>query len=196
LVDGRADSTFRPNDALTRQDLAHYLVMGAEVRQSLPVDGSWSFTDVSAADRPFVEAVVAKGAAMRDRSQVARGVMLPAASGTFAPTRAVTRAELAYSLVQSLGLEAEALARNDDTVTVQYGQSRIAIEDAGEIPAELRGYVQLALDLNILNAYFYTTQGPFDLQPTIHATFKPQQKVTRGEFAVAITRFYAAYLMP
>ncbi len=192
LADGYDDGTFKPNNALTRRDLAHYLVMGAEVRQYLPATAS--FTDVTAADAPFAEAVAAKGAALRDGAQTARGVMLPVAAGKFAPDQAVNRAALAYSLVQSLGLEAEALARNGSSVTVQYGSNRIVIEDASQIPAELRGYVQVALDLNILNAYFYTTQGPFDLQPTVHATFKPAQTVTRGEFAVAMARFYAAYL--
>jgi serine protease AprX len=91
-------------------------------------------------------------------------------------------------------LEAEALARNGDPLTVQYGDLRIPIDDAGDVPAELRGYVQLALDLNILNAYFSITQGPYDLLPVGHATFQPQQKVTRGEYAVAVTRFLHAYL--
>lgn len=193
LVDGYPNGTFQPDQALTRRDLASYLVMGAEVRQYLPATAS--FTDVSAADRPFAEAVAARGAALRDRTQSARGVIL-AAGGRFNPSGTVSRADLAYSLVQSLGLEAEALARGGSEVTVQYGSTRIAVEDAVQIRAELRGYVQVALDMNILNAYFWTTQGPFDLQPTIHAAFRPAQTVTRGEFAVAISRFYSAWLMP
>jgi len=194
LVDGYADGTFLPGAALTRRELAQYLVMGAAVRQSLA--GAPIYRDVTAADRPFVEAVTARGAALRDRRQTARGAMLPAGTGTFAPTRTVTRAELAYSLVQSLGLEAEAVARNNQPLTVQYGSARIAIDDAGQVPAELRGYVQLALDLNIMNAYFSVTQGPFDLQPVVRATFRPGQAVTRGEYAVAAARFYSAYLAP
>ncbi len=192
LVDGDSSRRFRPDEQLSRRDLANYLMMGAEVRQYLPATPT--FTDVAASDAPFAEAVAARGAALRDQAQTARGVMLPAAPGQFAPTQAVRRAELAYSLVQSLGLEAEATARNGSAVTVQYGGSRIPIEDGGQIPAELRGYVQLALDLNLLNAYFTVTQGPFDLQPTAHAAFRPQEKVTRAQYAVAITRLYNAYL--
>jgi serine protease AprX len=193
LMDGYAGGTFKPTADLTRRDLANYLVMGAEVRQYRPLDGSKTFSDVSAADLPYAEAVAAHGAAMRDQKQIAGGVM-QAVGGSFAPTQAVRRADLAYSLVQSLGLESEAAARNGSPVTVQYGNDRIAIEDAADIPATLRGHVQIALDMNILNAYFYTTQGPYDLQPTTHATFKPLQKVSRADYAVAVVRFYSAYL--
>lgn len=194
LVDGYPNGTFKPDQVLIRRELANYLVMGAEVRQFLPLDGSLTFSDVKDEDVPFAEAVAARGAALRDRFQKYRGVMLPTGPGTFSPKDQVRRVDLAYSLVQSLGLEEEAVARNDDPVTVQYGESRLPIEDAGDIPAPFRGYVQLALDLNILNAYFYLTQGPYDLEPVVHACFKPLQKITRGDYAVAITRFFSAYL--
>lgn len=194
LVDGHSDGTFKPAEALTRRDLADYLVMGAEIRQFLTLDGLLTFKDVRSADVPFVEAVAARGAALRDRAQTRRGVMLPTGTGTFSPNHSVRRVDLAFALVQSLGLESEAAARSGDAVTVQYGDTRLPIEDAQDIPAEFRGHVQLALDLNILNAYFTVTQGPYDLQPTVHATFQPLQTVTRGDYAVAATRFFSAYL--
>lgn len=195
LVDGDSLKKFRPGEQLTRRELAEYLTMGAEIRQFLPLNGSATFADVKAEDLPFAEAVAARGAALRDQAQSGRGVMLPTGSGSFSPTQPVRRKDLAYSLVQSLGLEAEALARNNAELTVHYGQARIPIEDAADVPPELRGYVQLALDLNILNAYFYTTQGPYDLQPVVHAVFIPLQKVSRADYAVAITRFYSTYLI-
>lgn len=196
LMDGYADGNFKPDQNLTRREMANYLTMGAEIRQSLPAAGASSFTDVKAEDIPFVEAVTAKGSAIRDHAQVQTGVMLPTGDGTFSPKQSVTRLDAAYSLVQSLALQDEAIARNDDTLTVQYGDQRIPIEDAADIPQNLRGYVQLALDMNIMNAYFYVTQGPYDLTPQVHAVFKPADKLTRGDFAVAITRFYNAFLMP
>jgi len=194
LMDGYASGNFKPTQALTRRELADYLVMGAEVRQYLPLNGARTFTDVNGSDVPFAEAVAARGAAIRDRAQTARGVMLPTSAGGFGPSLHVKRADLAYSLVQSLGLEAEALSRNGSAVTVEYGGTRIPIDDAADIPADLRGYVQLALDLNILNAYFSLQQGPYDLVPTIHAVFKPGQSVTRADYAVAASRFFATYL--
>jgi serine protease AprX len=193
LLDGNADGNFRPDDKLTRIELANYLVMGAGVRQYLPLSGVPSFKDVKTGDLAFAEAVVAKGAALRDPGYKYKGVLLPTADGKFSPNQAVNRAELAYSLVQNLGLQAEAEAKNNDTLTVQYGSERVAITDSSEVPAHLRGYVQLALDLNILNAYFSVTQGPYDLEPTVTATFKPANNVTRADYAVAVTRYFATY---
>ena len=191
LLDGFLNGTYKPDNLLTRAELSKYLVMGAEIRQSLPA--AKSFTDVGSEDLAFVEAASAKGAAFRDQQQIYNGVILPKATGKFAPKDGVTRAELAYSLVQALGLQKEAEAF-DGKLTVQYKDERIAIEDAAEVPATLKGYVQLALDLNILNAKFYVTQGPYDLKPTVKASFNPSGKNTRGDFAVAITRYYDAFL--
>lgn len=185
LLDGYQNGKFRPDRKLTRAELAQYLVMGTGVRQSL----SANTVD------PYVDAVIAKGAALQDVYQVNDGVMRLSANGSFNPNNYVTRAELAYSLVQSLGLQGKAQSHQGD-VTVQYGDKRVKIEDAEKIPAELRGYVQLALDLNILNATFTVSQGMFDLQPTINAVFNPEENITRGDFAVAVSRFYATYLQP
>ncbi|MFT4416300.1 S8 family serine peptidase [Fredinandcohnia humi] len=192
LFDGYANGTFKPDSVLTRSDLARYLTMGGEVRQTLPV--SEGFSDVAAVDLPYVEAVVARGASFRDGKQIQNGVMLAKQGGKFAPKDAVTRAELAYSLVQTLGLQTEAEKLASNEITVQYKDERVKIEDAANIPAEFKGYVQLALDLNIMNATFSVSQAPYDLKPTITATFSPSEKVTRGEFAIAMTRFYNAFL--
>lgn len=191
LVDGDHNGNFKPDAKLIRKDLAKYLVMGAEIRQSEPEAAS--FSDVDSSDVAFVEAAVAKGAAFRDVNQVYRGVILPKSDGTFAPKGTVTRAELAYSLVQALGLEEEAKNVTGD-ITVQYGEERIVLKDQSEIPANLKGYVQVALNLNILNANFNVKQGPYDLQPTVEASFSPAKEVTRGDFAVAITRYFNAYM--
>lgn len=196
LVDGYSDGTFRPQAGLTRGQLADYLLMGAEVRQYFPATGAQTFTDVNAQQKPLAEAVAARGAAFRDMFHRYQGVMRPVAPGKFSPHGPATRADLAYALVQSLGLEPQALALNGQPVTVlQPNGQRIPIDDRAQIPAGLAGYVQLALDLNILNAYFSLTQGPFDLTPTLHATFKPLQTVTRGEYAVTATRFFGVYLV-
>jgi serine protease AprX len=190
LFDGYNNGSFKPNAKLTRIDLAKSLVMGAEVRQSLP--GESTFKDVSKADSAFAEAVAAKGAALRDQKYQYKGVLLPSAEGVFSPKGNVTKAELAYSLVQSLGLEKEALNHKGD-VTVIYKDEKIVLKDQADIPEKLKGYVQLALDLNILNANFSVSQGRLDLQPTIEADFNPQEEATRGDFAVAFTRYYHVY---
>ncbi|WHX40178.1 S8 family serine peptidase [Mesobacillus sp. AQ2] len=191
LFDGFSNGAFKPDALLTRAELAKYLVMGAEIKQSLPA--APSFTDVSSSDIPFIEAATAKGASFRDQQHIQNGVILPKATGKFAPKDGVTRAELAYSLVQALGMQKEA-EEFDGQLTVQYNDERIAISDAAEVPEHLKGYVQMALDLNILNANFAVTQGPYDLKPKVTASFSPTAKNTRGDFAVAMTRYYNAFL--
>ena len=186
LFDSNSKGQFRPDNKLTRADLATYLVMGAEIRQNLPETSS--FTDTNS---PFAEAVTAKGAAFRDYNQTAAGVM-KTVNGKFNPKGGVTKAELAYSLVQSLGLQKQAEAFSGN-VTVQYKDERVAIKDQDSIPADLKPYVQLALDLNILNAEFSVTQGRHDLTPTVEAAFNPGEEVLRGDFAVAFSRQYEAF---
>jgi len=193
LVDGLSTG-YRPNAPLTRIQLADYLLMGQGIRQYLPVTGARTFTDVSSAsDILLTESVVARGAAHRDRFFQNNGVMLPTGTGTFSPGANVNRASLAYSLVQSLGFQQQALARNGKPLTVTVNGTAVPVDDAATIPAGLEGYVSIALDLNLINAYYTVTQGPYDLQPTIHATFKPSQVVTRGDYAVIVTRTFDQY---
>ena len=104
----------------------------------------------------------------------------------------MSRADLAYSLVQSLGLQDTARAFNGD-LTVRYNDTRIPLEDATEVPADLRGYVQLALDLPVMNAYFTLEQGPFDLAPKIKARFKPAAVVTRAAYASYMNHYFDVY---
>ena len=196
LVDGYPNGTFKPGNKLTRIDLANYLMMGENIRQFLPFNGSNSFSDVSGEQTLIAESVTAQGSAIRDLFQIDNGVMLPTGSGKFSPKNSVDRADLAYSLVQSLGLQSEAVALNNNEITVPYGDSSIPIDDADKIPASMRGYVQIALNLNLINAYFSLTQGPTDLQPVIHAVFKPLSVITRGEFAVIITRTFNQFQAP
>jgi serine protease AprX len=195
LLDGFADGTMRPDAPLTRGQLAEYLVMGGAIRQALPIDGSITFGDVPASLAPFAEAVSVRGGALRDGRQRFDPVVRSAGSA-FDPSGTVTRAELAYSLVQTLagqGLASEINASGAD-VTVRFGDEVIVLDDQHEIPAELRGYVQIALELGVLNARFAVSQGPFDLEPTITATFSPNEPVSRGQYAVSAFAAHQHYL--
>lgn len=192
LVDGLTGGVYKPNDLLKRLELADYLMMGQGIRQFLPVNGSFTLTDVTD-QKLLAESVVAKGAALRDVNYKFNGVMLPAAAGKFNPGGSVNRASLAYSLVQALGLQEAALARNSRPVTVTVDGKTIPIDDAAKIPAGLAGYVSIALELNMINAYFSVIKGPNDSAPVLHASFKPTQSVTRGDFAVIITRTFTQW---
>ena len=193
LMDGYSDGTFHPDQILKRSEMAQYLLMGTSVRQHLPFNGVRSFNDVSTNSPAYAyaEAAVAKGAPLRDLSNAHDGVM-GVVNGQFRPNDYVTRVSLAYSLVQSMALQDQARAFSG-SLTAFYDGKRIPIDDAASIPASLRGYVQLALDQGLINARFTVTQGPFDLQPTLHAYFDPSQTVTRAAYAVAAGRYQAAY---
>lgn len=195
LVDGKSDRKFRPDQVLKRSELAQYLLMGASVRQSLPLDGVPSFGDLSSGNEAyaFAESAVATAAPLRDLSQAQHGVMR-LIDGQFRPNDQATRLDVAHALVQALGLQAEAQAFTG-TVSVQYGDQRIALQDSSAIPAELRGYVQLALDAGVINARFTLTQGPFDLSPTLQAWFDPTTGITRAGYAVAAGRFMQQFLL-
>ncbi len=193
LVDGYSDKKFRPDNVLKRSELAQYLVMGTSVRQQLPLSGTPSFLDLSTSNAAYAyaESAVAKGAPLRDLGQDDAGVM-GLVNGQFRPNDSVTRVSLAYSLVQALGQQSAATSFNGE-LTAFYDGRRIPVEDAASIPASLRGYVQQALDQGVLNARFALTQGPYDLQPTLHAYFDPSRTVTRAAYAVAASRFDATY---
>jgi serine protease AprX len=193
LVDGYSDSKFRPDQNLKRAELSEYLLMGQSIRQQLPLDGVPRVIDLATTHPAyaFAESAVASGAALRDRSQSQAGVM-PLIGGKFKPNDSVTRVALAYSLVQSLALQAQAQAFSG-SLTAFYDGRRIPIEDAASIPTAMRGYVQHALDLGLINARFTLVQGPFDLQPKLKAWFDPNLAVTRAAFAVAAGRYLAHY---
>ncbi|MEW6195815.1 MAG: S8 family serine peptidase [Bacteroidota bacterium] len=190
LVDGFSNGLYKPDNKLKRIDMAKYLMMGQAIRQYLPTDGSLTITDVDEDNQLLVESITAKGAAIRDRFQVLKGVMQPTSNGFFSPEGSVARIDLAYSFIQSLGLQLKADELAGTEVKVVFNDQVITLDDNNDIPAELRGYVQLALDLNLINAYFSLTQGQYDLEPTMHAKFKPNRVVSRGDFAVIVTRTF------
>jgi serine protease AprX len=194
LVDGYSDRMFRPDDYLKRSELAQYLMMGTSVRQALPFNRVPSFNDLAVghASYPFAQAAVTPAAPLRDLTQAHDGVMR-LVNGQFRPNSSVSRYDLAYALTQSLGLQSAARSFTGN-VSVAYGAQRIVLDDSAMIPADLRGYVQLALDAGVINAVFSVSQGPFDLQPTVRASFKGDLFVTRAAYAVAAGRFMTQYL--
>lgn len=187
LVDA-LDDGFAPDEVISRSQMADYLTLGAGIRQSNAAD-SVQFIDVTS-DASAINAVTQSGSPLRDRAQVTDPVMT-ANGNMFNPNAGVSKLDVAYSLVQSLGLEELANSFSGD-ITAIFGADRVVLEDQAMIPQEFKGYVQLALDLGILNAQFSVEQGMFDLEPTIKAQFNPYNQMTRAGFAVAMTRLYNA----
>ncbi len=189
LVDANA-SGFQPDETLTRQELADFLTLGAGIRQS-NLATSNNFSDVNGQYTAAINAVNTQGSALRNTAQDQAPVLTGNASD-FNPELAVDRNQLAYSLVQSLALQplAESFTGN---ITAIFQDQRVALADQEQVPAQLKGYVQLALDLGILNAHFDIQQGAYDLEPTIIANFNGENVVTRADYAVAATRFFNNY---
>lgn len=193
LVDSRTGGVYEPDAPLTRAELADYLTMGGGVRQFRPTDGSDSFIDVTGIELAAAEATAARGGALRDLHHVQNAIVLNEGAGEFRPEDGVARAALAYSLIQALGLENVAAELETvlagEPITVAFQGDRIALEDDADVPAGLRGHVQLALDLQVMGARFSLEQGPFDLFPTIKAHFDPLAAVDRAGYAFAKTNW-------
>nr|WP_194755530.1 S8 family serine peptidase [Aliidiomarina indica] len=195
LVDGLNNGRFRPDANLQRQQLAEYLVMGSAVRQyrDLLNEPKPTVGQLPRGKESFALAASQTGGALRDTDYSQQSVMR-IVNGQFAPRDAVTKLDLAYSFVQSLGLQAAAEAFDpDQPITVTYQGETIAISDQDAIPRELRGHVQMALNLSLANVRFDIKQGLLDLQPTITATFDPEKTITRAEYSVWASRLFDGY---
>jgi serine protease AprX len=194
LVDSKNDQSYRPDAKLRRKELAQYLVMGMSIRQHRGFlnDNKTVFTDVNAKHAPFVDAVTETGSALKDRVQNQAPVMI-SNGDSFQPHAKVNKQELAYSLVQALGLERQVKDFSGE-ITVEYNGERIAIRDSSDINEALKSYVQAAIDMSLIGVRFAIEQGPYDLSPTVVAYFEPASVVKRGDYAIIISRLYDGYL--
>jgi serine protease AprX len=164
---------FRPGDVLTRSELARALMLGARVPQYIP--NRPSFDDVAAGSP---EALFAE-------SLRKEGVM--GASGTaFVGPAQVNRLEEAVALVRALRLDREAKQLAGATVTT----GGKALTDNADIPSALRGYVQLALDKGLLQAYPAEIKqiGPGQFVAVPGPRFEPARQVKRAEFVPAMVK--------
>lgn len=165
-IDSFSDGTFRPDDAVTREDFARALALNTPLRQ---YTGFAKFSDVSPEFAPIAEAITSRGATLRDylTQDVAGvpGALLGSQGSAFYPANPVTRLELAVAFIRALGLDTEAKSKAGTTVTYQ-GQP---VVDNSEIPPALRGYVQLAIDRGFLEVYpasvKQTGPGQFEVKP-------------------------------
>ena len=172
-VMGAAGGAFRPEDALTRSDLARAVFFGAHVMQYLP--DRPSFTDVTpgTADELVAESLRREG--------------LMGTSGTsFGGAAQVNRLEAAVALVRALRLDSQAKSLAGTDVKVG-GQT---ITDNADIPSALRGYVQLAIDRGLLESFPAEVRqtGPGQYQVIPGPRFEPARTVKRAEFAAPATR--------
>lgn len=186
VMDTFADGSFRPDASVTREDFARLLFLNTPLRQSL--GSTQKFADVSGSFAAIAEAVTAKGSNLRDYDFTPAG-MMSASGATFNPTGTVSRLDAAVALVRALGLDAEAKAKAGSNVTVTYNGQTLTLADNADIPAAQRGYIQIALDKGILQAFFALEQGAFDFTPTLKARVKANDTLMRGFMAYSLDNF-------
>jgi serine protease AprX len=167
---------FRPDDALTRTELARALMLGARVPQYVP--NSPTFTDLAAGtpESLFAESLRKEG-------------VMGVSGTTFGPATQVNRLEQAVAMVRALRMDSDARALAGSTVTaVTSNGTRQPLTDNANIPAALRGYVQIALDQGLMQAYpaaiIQTGPGQFVAVPG--PRFEPTTLVKRSDFAASM----------
>lgn len=145
VIDIYADGTFRPASVVTRKYLARSLVVNSSLRQSLcPTP---NFGDVSGDLLNISEAVTARIDTSRLRFRPTG--MVTSVDQSFNPTATVNRLDLAVALIKALGHDAAARALANSTVT----SNGTILSDNAQIPAALRGYVQLAIHKGLFEAF-------------------------------------------
>lgn len=178
LIDIFADGTFRPEDPVSREELARTLSVNTNLRQAL--GATPKFADVSGDLLGIAEAVTAKGSTLRDYDFVSTG-MIGFTGTSFNPVGRVTRLDLAVAFVKALGHDATARALANSTVTYQ----GTALTDNAQIPGSLRGYVQIAIDKGMFEAFpaevRQVAPGQFVVVPG--PRFEPAASVTRAVLA-------------
>ncbi|MBA3768798.1 MAG: hypothetical protein H0W99_17815, partial [Acidobacteria bacterium] len=163
---------FRPDQTLTRIEMARALMFGARVMQFIP--NQPSFTDIAAATPDVLVA-----------ESLRREGLMGTKGATFGPTVSVSRLEEAVALVRAARLTAQADALKNTDVKVG-GQTII---DNAKIPADLRGYVQLAIDRGLMEAFPASVQQtPTGFIALPGPRFEPERTVKRAEFVNPMTR--------
>jgi serine protease AprX len=162
-------SSFNPGADLTRIDLGRALIFAARVPQFIPNQPS------------FADVVPGTPDALVTESLRKEGVMGTSGS-SFGPSVSVSRLEMAVALVRALRLDAQAKAKANTAVT-DPATGQPIIENA-EIPENLRGYVQIALDKGLMEAFPASVRevAPGQFQALPGPRFEPNRNVKRVEF--------------
>lgn len=184
VIDTYTDGSFRPDSIVTREDLARSLVLNTPLRQS--ISSMPKFTDVTGDLARIAEAVTASGSTLRDYNFAPAG-MMSVAGTTFNPTGSVNRLDLAVAFVRALGRDGEAKALAGTTVT----SNGTPITDNASIPNALRGYVQIAINDGMFEAFPAELRqiGPGQYIAIPGPRFEPATTVNRATLAVKLTAF-------
>ena len=184
LMDTYADGTFKPNANVLRGDFAKTLWLNTELRQRL--GSSAKFTDVSGDLAALAEYVTNNGSTNRDYDFTPNGLM-SFSGNKFLPNGTVSRLDTAVAFVRALGHDELARSKANQPVIVS-GQT---LSDNPQIPAALRGYVQVAIDKGLFEAFPAEVRnlgnGQFEVLPG--PRFEPNNTVKRSDLATRLITF-------
>ncbi|WP_339724733.1 S8 family serine peptidase [uncultured Paraglaciecola sp.] len=195
LMDGLGNNNFSPDSVLRRKDFARYAVMGGAVRQyrDLLNEDKHQLSRVSTLDKPFMESVTVAGGALKDSNRTQSPILTTVNNQANAFGK-INKLDMAYSLVQLLGLQEAATAFDpNNDIIVDYKGEQLVLADQDSIPAEMKGYVQLAINLSLINVNFAIEQGPFDLMPKLVVRFESDATISRAHYAELASRLFVNY---
>jgi serine protease AprX len=172
---------FRPDASLTRGELARALMFGARVPQFIP--NRASFTDIAGGtpESLFAESLRKEG-------------VMGTSGTTFGGAAQVSRFEQAVAIVRALRLDKDAKQLAGTTVTaIGKTGAREALTDNADIPAAMRGYVQIAIDRGLMPAMQaeFRQVAPGQLVLVPGPRFEPTRPVKRAEFVPVMTKLLA-----
>jgi serine protease AprX len=188
LIDTYSDGTFRPDQTVTREDLARTLALDTPMRQIL--GGTAKFSDVSGDLERIAEGVTAKGSQLRDYDFTPTG-MMSYTGNLFNPAGTVSRLDTAVALVKATGHDAEARGLAGSNVTYQ----GTVLTDNAQIPSALRGYVQIAINIGLMDAFpaQVIEIAPGQYQTFPGPRFEPNSSLTRAFLARGLNTFHRLF---
>ncbi|GLX71530.1 endo-1,4-beta-xylanase [Paenibacillus glycanilyticus] len=154
IATGLTETKFAPDQNVTRAEFAALLVRALGMKEA---NASASFTDIGENDwyRSYAEAAADNG------------VLLGNGAGQFVPNQAMTREEMAVSIIRAYHLSEGETRGNGASVSMFSDQS-------AEAPWA-RASIQEAVSLGLLQGY-------------PDHTFRPKETLSRAEAAVALTK--------
>jgi serine protease AprX len=163
---------FRPDDTVTRMEMARALMHGAQVMQYLPATPSFADIVSGSPDELVAESL--------KREEIV------SAGAAFGPATQVNRLEAAVAFVRAIRQDAQARALANTTVT-SGGQP---LTDNAQIPGALRGYIQIALNRGLLQAFPAEIReiAPGQFQALPGPRFEPDRVIKRVEFLDPMTK--------
>ncbi len=188
LIDISGDGNFYPDQVVNREDFARSLVLNTPLRQL--ISATPKFTDIRSELLRIADAATANGSTLRDYNFIPGG-MMSAEGSAFDPQGSVSRLDLAVAFVRALGHDAEARTLAGSDVT----SNGTIVSDNAEIPASLRGYVQIALNNGLFEAFpagmVETSPGHFEALPG--PRFEPNTTVTRATLAAKLSAYQVLF---